>query len=130
MYPNSNLFLPNAHPLDSAACSLMSNNIGFLVDSTFNIGAVPPAPGIPIYLDNPLAKNQTPPAITPGRTTWAGLFTFFAFKANTTIYGFAGAGDKYIAIALINPLSHQFNYGWIRVNLSSDFKTLKVIDGA
>lgn len=119
-----------APALDSAICLLMSSNIAYHIDSTYNIGAVPPAPGFPIYMDNPLAKNQTPPVVTPGKILWAGLYSFFAYKANTTVYGFAGAGDKYIAILIINPLSHRFHYGWVRLNLSSDFKTLKVIDGA
>ncbi|MBK9328441.1 MAG: hypothetical protein IPM95_03815 [Sphingobacteriales bacterium] len=119
-----------APTLDSFVCLLASNNVGFYIDSTYNIGAVPPDPGIPIYMDKPLDKNQTPAAITPGERLWAGLYTFFGYKENTTEYGFAGAGDKYIAIVMIYSLSHTYHYGWVRVNLSADFRTFKVIDGA
>ena len=41
---------------------------------------------------------------------------------------FNGAGDSYIGFKI--EIDEKFHFGWIRVNLSNDFKTLEIIDGA
>ncbi len=45
------------------------------------------------------------------------------------MYGdFNGAGDSYIGFKI--EIEEKYHFGWIRVNLSADFKTLEIIDGA
>ncbi|HNF48147.1 MAG TPA: hypothetical protein PLF48_02125, partial [Chitinophagales bacterium] len=52
-------------------------------------------------------------------------FTGYTYTGYTSV-GFAGAGDKYIGFRL--GLSDGSHYGWMKVNQSSDFRTLKVIE--
>jgi hypothetical protein len=48
---------------------------------------------------------------------------------NTTVNGIGGQGNKYLPVAMVKNDSTLI-YGWLQVNLSSDNKTLKIIDGA
>lgn len=41
---------------------------------------------------------------------------------------FYGAGDSYIGFKI--KIEDEYHFGWLRVNLSSDLKTLQIIDGA
>ncbi|MCF8459686.1 MAG: fibronectin type III domain-containing protein [Flavobacteriales bacterium] len=47
---------------------------------------------------------------------------------NIMLGDFNGAGDSYIGFKI--EIDEKYHFGWIRVSLSSDFKTLEIIDGA
>ncbi|MFN8236983.1 MAG: hypothetical protein U0T77_02345 [Chitinophagales bacterium] len=92
-----------------------------LVDSTQNFGS--------LLLSKPLSKNEVPVALVPTKREWY-RGAFCASKVGTTTLGIAGAGDKFIPLAVKNNETGKYHYGWIRINVSSDYVTLKIIDGA
>lgn len=55
---------------------------------------------------------------------------YLGIKMGSTEYGYAGKGDKYLPVALAGSTATTFRYGWLRVNISADYQTFKIIDGA
>lgn len=107
---------------DSAICGLIGrDNSSSLVDSTQHFGS--------LLLSIPLGKNQIPVSLNPAKTEWSKR-AFFASRLSGVTVGVAGAGEKYIPLAIENPITSKYNYGWVRISLSSDLKTLQIIDGA
>ncbi len=105
---------------DTAASYLIGNTYaGTYIDSTQKYSS--------LYLVKPLDKGQTPDAFIPTVKKW-GEYSFVGLKQSSLVRGFAGAGDKYVPIIFRNPLTTRFHYGWIRINLSADFSTYKVLD--
>ncbi len=94
---------------------------GFYIDSTQKVSS--------LYLIKPLNKNEAPTVYTPGVKEWSS-YVYIDFKKGTELSGFAGSGDKFVPLFVNNPLTGKFHYGWIRVNISNDHNTLKIIDGA
>lgn len=105
----------------SASIMIGVPTTAFYIDSTQKISA--------LYLIKPLNKNEVPSIYTPGRKEW-NSYSYIDFKKGTEISGFAGSGDKYVPVFVNNTITGKFHYGWIRVNMSSDHNTLKIIDGA
>lgn len=61
--------------------------------------------------------------------------TYLSVKVNSgngslqyTTGDFYGAGDTYMGFKI--KIEDEYHYGWLRVNLSGDLKTLQIIDGA
>lgn len=105
---------------DTAASYLIGNTYaGVYIDSTQKYGST--------YLIKPVEKGQVPDAIVTTVKKWSG-YSYVALKESAAISGFAGAGDIYVPVAFRNPITSRFHYGWIRLNLSSDFSTYKAID--
>ena len=57
-------------------------------------------------------------------------YGYVGLKLGATITGIGNGADKYVPVIVQNPSTFKYHFGWLRVNLSSDFKTFKVIDGA
>ncbi|MBK9329361.1 MAG: hypothetical protein IPM95_08630 [Sphingobacteriales bacterium] len=107
---------------DSIAVLISGGYIGGIyIDSTLALDFM--------YQVKPLNKNETPANYVPGVMQWeqVGLIDI---KRAPDITGLAGSGDKFIPVFVYNTLTSKFHYGWIRVNMSSDHKTFKLIDGA
>ena len=52
--------------------------------------------------------------------------SYFSYKENSTSLGFAGDGDKFIGFRFKAGLNTH--YGWMKMNVASDYKTLTVIE--
>ena len=50
--------------------------------------------------------------------------SYFSYKENSSSLGFAGAGDKFIGFRF--KAGANTHYGWMKVNVASDYKTLTV----
>lgn len=50
--------------------------------------------------------------------------SYFSYKENSTSLGFAGDGDKFIGFRFKAGLNTH--YGWMKMNVASDYKTLTV----
>ncbi|HUM53195.1 MAG TPA: hypothetical protein PK431_15320 [Chitinophagales bacterium] len=105
---------------DTAAAYLIGESAGPYIDSTQKISFV--------FQTRALDKGQVPRQYSTAKE-WATL-GIIGYKQGSSNMGFAGAGDKFIPLLFNNPINGKFHYGWIRINLSSDYKTYKVIDGA
>ncbi|MBK9328442.1 MAG: hypothetical protein IPM95_03820 [Sphingobacteriales bacterium] len=107
---------------DSAVCALIGrNSSASLVDSTQSFGS--------LFFSKLLERGQVPVVLDPIKKEWA-KGAFFASRISAVTLGIAGAGDKFIPVAIDNPLTTQYHYGWVRINVSADLKTIQVIDGA
>lgn len=106
---------------DTAAIYFIAidNGAGY-IDSTQNLGIV--------FGSVSLQKGEAPEKLGSA-VKWGKRF-IIAAKFNTDIYGYAGTGDRYIPVLLQNPITGKFHYGWVRVNVSSDYVTFKLIDAA
>jgi hypothetical protein len=95
---------------------ITSNNETVLCDGFDNILANPDNEKV-----TPLNENQKIYEIG----NWKGV-------QEKSLEEFAGKGEKYIGYrsAFFPSGITNYNYGWIRVELSSDQKTLKIIDRA
>lgn len=106
---------------DTAAVYIIGiDNGGGYIDSTKNLGTIFEAVSLP--------KGQAPEKLGAA-SKWKKGF-FIAAKFNADILGYAGAGDQFIPLLLRNPITGKIHYGWVRVNVSSDYVTFKLIDGA
>ncbi len=90
------------------------------IDSTRHLGIA--------YDVKPLSKNEAPELVSTAKR-W-NRAAFLGAKFGTDIYGVAGAGDKFVPVVLRNLLTNKNHYGWVRINVSADFTTLKIIDAA
>lgn len=107
---------------DSALCGLIGRDgSSSLVDSTQHFGS--------LLLSKPLGKSEVPVLLNPAKAEWWKR-AFLASRVSAVTVGIAGAGEKYIPLAIENPITSKYHYGWIRVSLSADLKTLQIIDGA
>ncbi len=76
----------------------------------------------------PLNENETP-SLVDGSYKWYYI-TYCGIKfGSASPLGIAGQGDKFIPVAIRVSLN-TFKYGWLRINVSADCKSFKVIDGA
>ncbi|MFN8236982.1 MAG: hypothetical protein U0T77_02340 [Chitinophagales bacterium] len=108
--------------MDSLAIFFFSYSTGFYIDSTLHIIG-------PLYSCKSLGKNETPNLLTT-RKEWSSAASV-VYKSGADITGdLSGKGDQFIPVLLFSPISSSKHYGWIRINISSDYKTLKIIDGA
>ncbi len=106
---------------DTIAIGFIGDNVGVYIDSTQNLGLA--------YLCKSLNKDEAP-ALFSTKREWT-LFGFLLIKRGADVMGaFSGAGDKFIPLLFINTITSKKHYGWMRINLSSDNKTFKIIDGA
>lgn len=106
---------------DSAAAYMIGDNAGVYIDSTVKYGSI-------IYKIIPLDKGQAAENISTQKH-WAA-FGYVGLKLGASIAGIGNGVDKYVPVIVQNPSTFKYHFGWLRVNLSSDFKTYKVIDGA
>ena len=109
---------------DTLACQMTGGttlSTGIYIDSTIILSSA--------YQIKPLNKNEVPSKYTPGVNQWA-TYCFVVLKRGSIITGIAGLGNKFIPVFVFNTITSKFHYGWIRINISSDHKTFKLIDGA
>lgn len=107
---------------DSIAVVITGGAIGGVhIDSTITVTS--------LFQVKPLIKNETPAKYVPGVKQWDHI-GLIDIKRAPDVTGLAGSGDKFIPVFVYNTLTSKFHYGWIRVNMSSDHKTFKLIDGA
>lgn len=84
--------------------------------------------------DIPMARakttSQTIDSSTPAY--YVGYTALYEKEDGTVKYNFQnefkGKGDKYVGVKF--KIGSDFHYGWMKINLSSDGKTLKIIDVA
>ncbi len=55
-------------------------------------------------------------------------YGLIAAKTVSLLKGIAGKGDKIISFGFLGASSSDIHYGWMRMNLSADFNTFKIID--
>ncbi|MBK8352234.1 MAG: hypothetical protein IPL21_11230 [Saprospirales bacterium] len=103
---------------DTSICYLSGTHAYMYIDSTQTYF-------ITYKLKNMASGQQ--PALLSTKTEWYNI-VFAAVKATPNNRGFAGVGDVYIPIIFLDGANKH--YGWIRLNVSSDYRTIKVIDGA
>lgn len=106
---------------DTAAAYLLGVNGGSYIDSTLNYSSV--------YQTVALSSGQAPMAHSTAKQ-WSIIGAVALKRGSGNIWGFAGAGDKFIPLSFNNILTGKYHYGWVRVNVSSDYTTFKIIDGA
>jgi hypothetical protein len=104
---------------DTAINYMLGEEAAVYVDSTQQIGGL-------IYGAQSLADNQKPERLGT-QTRWS-LYASIGSKFGANVYGVQG--DKYIPIIVRNFSNNKFHYGWVHVNISSDFNTVKIIDAA
>lgn len=104
---------------DTAINYMLGNDAAIYIDSTQKIGG-------PMYGAQSLTENQKPEKLGTQRR-WS-LYSSIGTKINTTIYGVQG--DKYIPVIVRNFSNNKYHYGWVHINISSDFNTTKIIDAA
>ncbi|MFN8283523.1 MAG: hypothetical protein U0U67_09935 [Chitinophagales bacterium] len=80
--------------------------------------------GLPI----PVAIAQADSAAINAASTNFTDICYFADKYNSDIVGFAGAGDKYVGFRF--KASDGTHYGWMKLNLSADYRSITVKDVA
>ena len=76
------------------------------------------------------AKNMfsgEQPELLSTKTQWYNI-AFTGAKTGPVLRGYAGVGDVYIPVIFSAGINKY--YGWININVSNDYRTLKVIDGA
>lgn len=105
---------------DSVYCLIMSNNAGVYVDTTNAYSSY--------YVIKSLDTDVSPIKYNYAAHLWWAT-AFIGYRMNSTVNGIGGQGNKYLPVAMVKNDS-TLNYGWLQINLSSDFKTLKIIDGA
>ena len=105
---------------DSVYCLIMSDNAGVYVDTTNAYSSY--------YVIKSLDTDVSPVKYNYVAHIWWPT-AIIGYKMNTTVNGIGGQGNKYLPVAMVKNDS-TLNYGWRQINLSSDNKTLKIIDGA
>ena len=73
--------------------------------------------------------NATQSVWISNQYCFSQIFTKNGVTTSDQAGDFAGKGDKFIGVRFKDAASAN-HYGWLRINLSADGKTLKVIDGA
>lgn len=105
---------------DTAIVLLVGNVAAAYIDSTEIIGAT--------YKAKNLFTNQQPDLFSIAKLEWSSP-AYLGLRRGTEKKGYAGVGDVFIPV-LFTTISLDKHYGWIRINVSSDYRTFKVIDGA
>ncbi len=103
---------------DTVITYAVGNNTYWYVDSTQT------------YFVTNKVKNMfsgEQPELKSSKSEWYN-FVFTGAKTGPQLRGYAGVGDVFIPILLI--VSPNIHYGWVRINVSSDYRTFKVLDAA
>lgn len=107
---------------DSAYVFLTGNVAGIYVDSTETLSSF-------YYKAKNLFKDQQPEVYNTKRE-WYGA-TYVGLRQGSTKKGYAGVGDVFIPIIVTKVGETNISYyGWIRVNVSTDCRTIKLVDAA
>ncbi|MFN8283916.1 MAG: hypothetical protein U0U67_11920 [Chitinophagales bacterium] len=102
---------------DTFAVQFEGHNAAFNLDLTTLINSY--------YVVNEPSGGNTPVfVISDGNYNVEGVISY---KFGSTEKGIAGKGDKIIAFGYGSGPS-EVHYGWMRMNLSADYKTFKIID--
>ncbi len=84
--------------------------------------------------DIPMVRAKTTSQIMESTTTayYVGYTAIYAKYNGDVTYNFQnefkGKGDKYVGVKF--KIGSQFHYGWMKINLSTDGKSLNIIDVA
>ena len=106
---------------DTALLFLSGNHAAVYVDSTETYSAF-------YYKAKNLFKDQSPDVLSAKRQWWQN--TYVGLRQGSTKKGYAGVGDVFIPFIFNKVGSPDYYYGWLRVNVSSDYRTIKLIDAA
>lgn len=104
---------------DSAVLYIVGSAAAVYIDSTQTFAST--------YKIKNLYKDEVPEKLGTQRL-WGNL-TYAALRRGTDKKGYAGVGDVFIPV-FFRATTLKIHYGWIRINVSSDFRTLKVVDAA
>lgn len=104
---------------DTIACYLAGFTSGSYIDSTKYFSF--------IFDTNILPSGQTPEKYGTARR-WAES-TFLAAKFGSNIFGHTNS-NVYLPTLTRNINTGKLHYGWLQYNVSSDYKTIKIIDAA
>lgn len=105
---------------DTVAAYLIGSLSAGYIDSTKSVSIA--------YQALPLSNGQKPDKFGTAKR-WKSV-VIVAYKAGSTVLGFAGAGDQFVPVFVKNVSTGKFHYGWVRVNVNNDYTTYKIIDGA
>ena len=106
---------------DTAKVYLIGNyGNSVYVDSTEGLG-------ITLKAKN-LFTDQVPVAKSASHEWYQ--YSYVGLRQGTEKKGYAGVGDVFIPILFVNASYTQQFYGWARVNVTSDYRTIKLVDVA
>lgn len=107
---------------DSAFVFLTGSAAAIYVDSTETLNSF-------YYKAKNMFKDQQPDIYNTKREWWQA--TYVGLRQGSTKKGYAGVGDVFIPIILtkVGEIDILY-YGWVRVNVSTDYRTIKLVDAA